>query len=295
MKLLYFITLSLVKSFSPISTITPNIGKNINLLFNHNLNTFRINFNDNHQIEQVDKLVNVINSNNNRESSNIIMFELKNPDINIGDLDNLYLSKGSIFKLDYNLNKGDQNRVYFPLCQYIHDLLIDQIIYLNQGQIKLKIIQKSFCLDESFEKNYLITQVCKPGFLQSYSSVNVPHFNPSEFIFNNQNFNIINLAKQKKIDYLIIPWIKNKKHLDLLKINYLNNYPFKIIMKIDSPQSFENLQSIINYVDGIMICRKDLEIMLGQPNFKQIKDQIVKISKESNKPLIMDYQTINFI
>ena len=51
--------------------------------------------------------------------------ELKNPDINIGELNNLYLSKGSIFKLDYNLNKGDQTRVYFPLCQYIHDLLKD--------------------------------------------------------------------------------------------------------------------------------------------------------------------------
>lgn len=295
MKLLFLINFGLVKSFSPISTINPNIGNNINLLLNQNLNTFRINFNDNHQIEQVDKLVNLINSNNHLESSKIIMFELKNPDINIGELNNLYLSKGSIFKLDYNLNKGDQTRVYFPLCQYIHDLLIDQVIYLNQGQIKLRIIQKSFSIDESIEKNYLITQVCNQGYLQSYSSVNVPHFNPSKFIFNKENLNIINLAKQKNIDYLIVPWIKNKNHLDLFKINYLNNHPFKIIIKIDSPQCIENLQFIINSVDAIMICRKDLEIMLGQLNFKQIKDQIVKISKKANKPIIMDYHTINFL
>lgn len=287
-------SLNVPKYFSKINTINSLDYNNLKLLNSYNSNTYLINFSENQDLMKINKLVNNIKkTDTNLNSKKIIIFDLKGPEFKIGQISELFLPKGSLFTLDLNKLIGNHRRVYFPLCNYNKYFHIDQVIYLNRGQIKLRIVDKSF---NSFSSNtFLETIVETPGVLVSESTINVPHFDPQELIFNIENREIINLAKECMIDYITVPMVKNNDQVIKFKQKYLEDSDIKLIPKIETLQSLENLDLILDNSDAIMLNRKNLEIELGKDKFFEIKDSIIQLSRKKNKPVIVDYQTISII
>ena len=291
-----------------ILTINSNIGGNIKYLIesSKNGNTYRFDFSQRQNIKKIKKIVKKITHYKSAkyydydinqipavEYNNKIIFDLNSPNFNIGKIENQFLPINHILKLDLDVEKG-ANRVYFPLCLYNEYFYIDQVIYLNYGDIKLRIINKSFNNNQPF----LETIVEKPGYIKSFTNVNVPHFNPDLEIlkyFIKDNEKIIRLAKELSVDYLTVPWVKTRDQINYLKNKYLMDSDIKLISKIETPQAIDNIENIIKISDAIMISRRNLITELGYLNFFDVKNMILKTAKQNDTPVIADYETIHYV
>lgn len=289
--------------WSKISTIKPTISNNLDLLVKNNLHNFRINFNDKHQLSQIEQLVQKIRlleqpeNNYNKIYNNNIFFELPKNQLTLDNIDNLYLSSGDKFYLDLFEQHGSYNRAYFTELEKYHTYFhLNDIIYLNDGQVKLKIIEKSY----SFLKNcpYLLTEVLTDGTIFSGCSIQIPNLVLDELIISDGSQAIIKLAQKLQVDYLILPGVKNINQLLNFKIKYLsdiNDFNLKIITKIEHAVTLDYIEEVVKNSDSIMLNRKSLEIELGIKRFNELKKGIVEFCHSKNTKVILDHQTINFL
>ena len=307
--MLYFINSIILNLITPsgnewskISTIKPSIGNNLDLLVKNNLHNFRIDFNEEHQLCQVEKLVQKIklleqSTNNHNKTYNYnIFFELPKYQFTLENIDYLYLNSDDEFYLDLFEQQGSYYRAYFTELEKYHQYFqLNDIIYLNCGQVELKIIEKSY----SFTQNcpYLLTEVLSGGNIFSGCSIEIPNLVLDQLIVSNYSQEIINLGQILQINYLILPGVKNVNQLLKFKSQYLSSIDcnLQIITKIEHACSLNYLEEIVENSHSIMLNSKSLEFELGVKRFNQIRKSIVEFCYSKDKKVILDHQSINFL
>lgn len=65
-----------------------------------------------------------------------------------------------------------------------------------------------------------------------------------------------------------------------------------IFAKIESSDSLKNLEDIIKVSDGIMIARGDLGAQIPMEQVPSVQQQIVKLCRQLNKPVIVASQLL---
>lgn len=310
--MLYFINSIILNLITPtgnkwskISTIKPSIGNNLDLLVKNNLHNFRIDFNEKHQLSQVELLVEKIRSleqstnNQNKTFDYNIFFELPTQQFTLDNIDYLYLDSGDKFYLDLFEQQGSYYRAYFSeLEKYHHNFQLNDIIYLNEGQVELKIIEKSYSFTEKCP--YLLTEVLSGGNIFSGCSMQIPNLVLDKLIINNHSQEIIKLGQKLQVDYLILPEIKHINQLIDFKNKYLTNInnsntKLQIITKIEQAYTLNYLEEIVENSHSIMLNSKSLEFELGTKRFNELRKSIVEFCYSRDKKVILDHQSINFL
>lgn len=308
-KMIYFINLIILNlvippgnEWSKISTVKPSIGNNLELLVKNNLHNFRIDFNEKHQLTEVKRLVEKIRlleqppGTYNKTCNYNIFFELPKNQMTLNNIDYLFLNSGDKFYLDLFEQQGSYYRAYFSELEKYHQYFqLNDIIYLNDGQVELKIIEKSY----SFTQNcpYLLTEVLSGGNIFSGCSIEIPNLVLDQLIVSNYSQEIIKLGQKLQIDYLILPGIKNVNQLLKFKSQYLSSIDcnLQIITKIEQACTLNYLEEIVENSHSIMLNSKNLEFELGRKRFNQLRKTIIEYCYSKDTKVILDHQSINFL
>ena len=140
----------------------------IEKLFVEGADVFRLNFSHGSIEEHRSNLDKIRSLENKYNYATCVVADLQGPKLRIGSFKNKEekLINGQKFKLDLINEPGDSNRVKFPHPEIYEILTPNSIVLLDDGKIKLQIIEQN--------KDCLITELLNDGIISENKGVNIP-------------------------------------------------------------------------------------------------------------------------
>ena len=256
----------------------------IEALFNEGCDVFRLNFSHG-SIEDHRKNCQVIrNLEKKYNHATCILADLQGPKLRIGIFkdDKIQLKKGQGFTLDLITTPGDQTRVNFPHPD-IYDILTPNTeILVNDGRVKLQVIEQS--------KDELKTEVLNDGVISNNKGINIPGIILPISSLTTKDKSDLNKAIEMGVDWVALSFVQTSK--DIVELRKIVSNNVSVMAKIEKPSAVKNIDDILDASDGVMIARGDLGVELPTEKVPVIQKNIINRCRDFGKPVVVATQML---
>jgi len=210
-----------------------------------------------------------------------LLQDLGGPKIRIGDFykESVVLKEGQIFTLTTEKIIGDEKRVCINYDPLPKEVKIGGLIMLHDGKKKLEIIK--------IKGNEVVCKVIIGGEIKGKRGVNLPGAKLSISSLTKKDKDDLEFGFKNKVDFIAFSFVRRPEDVTELR-GILDQAKSKaqIIAKIEDVEGLENIDKIIEMVDGIMIGRGDFGIEIGVENMPMVQKEIIKKCNKAGKPVI---------
>ncbi len=263
-------------------------AKIIKSLSDSGMTVARLNFSHG-TFEQYEKDIALIRSVNKKYSRNIkILGDLEGHRIRIGKLKDskpVSLKKGQKLILTNKKVIGDSKTVSIDYAGPLADFKKGISIFIDDGNLKLTVL--------SCNKESVTTTVETDYLLKEHKGINVPdaklHFPEIE----EHDKSHIEFAIEHKLDYIANSFVRNKSDMKYLKKIVSEKHPkCQLVAKIEDREGIDNLASILEVCDGIMVARGDMGISIPLWTVPVVQKYIIRKCRSRNKFVITATQML---
>lgn len=216
-----------------------------------------------------------------------ILVDLQGPKIRIGDLEDqpITLQTGNSIEITVKDIKGNERIISTSYKQLVDDAKIGDIILINDGLIKLVVEEK--------KSDSVICKIINGGLITSRKGMNLPGMNLSTPSISEKDFRDLEFILKHRIDFIALSFVRKPDDVLQLK-NWLSEKGFNtpVIAKIEKKEALDNLDSIIEVSDGIMIARGDLGVELPAQEVPVLQKTIIRKCNELGKLVITATQML---
>lgn len=216
-----------------------------------------------------------------------IIMDTKGAEIRTGIMEEkVFLQQGQEFRLVADDITGDQSKVSINPGNCIKNIDIADRILIDDGKIKLEV--------KKILDNEVLCEVISGGFLSDKKGVNIPDCDLGLSTLTEKDKKDIRFALQQGIDYIALSFVQTRKEIDIVRdiLKQENFEEVKIIAKIENRRAVENIDSIIDASDGIMVARGDLGAELSLSEVPGIQKKLIKKCYLRGKPVIIATQML---
>ena len=210
-----------------------------------------------------------------------LMQDLGGPKIRIGDFykESITLKEGQTFTLTTEKIVGDEKKVYVNYAPLPKEVKVGGLIMLHDGKKKLEIT--------SIKGNEVVTKVIVGGDIKGKRGVNLPGAKLSVKSLTDKDKKDLEFGIKNKVDFIAFSFVRRPEDVTELR-DILNSKKSKarIVAKIEDVEGLENIDKIIELVDGIMIGRGDFGIEIGVENMPMVQKEIIKKCNMAGKAVI---------
>ncbi|MCK5025244.1 MAG: pyruvate kinase, partial [Nanoarchaeota archaeon] len=156
----------------------------------------------------------------------------------------------------------------------------------DDGLIELKVIE--------IKNEEIVCKVLNGGKLGSRKTVALPGLDIALEPITPEDLKNIEFAIKYNLDFIAVSFVKSKDEIIWIK-NYIRKKgsQIKVIAKIETVESVENIKEIIEASDGIMVARGDLATDICPQNVPIVQKDIVKRCNIAAKPVIIATQMLD--
>lgn len=216
-----------------------------------------------------------------------IMADLPGPKMRIGELkvEPIELEIGAELILTTETIVGDHHRLSVSFKELPTTVKVGDKLFLNDGLISL--------LVTNITGNDVCCEVRSGGELRSRKGLNLPGIDLGFSAFTEHDRACLEFALKQGVDAVSQSFVANKEDiLDLKKAAAEMNYKPFVIAKIERSGALENLESILEVSDGIMVARGDLGVEIPISSMAVTQKQIMKSASRFCKPVITATQML---
>lgn len=209
------------------------------------------------------------------------MQDLGGPKIRIGDFENgvITLKEGQKFTLTTDKIVGNEERVsvnYEPLPK---ELKVGGFILLHDGKKRLEITD--------IKGNDVICKVIVGGEIKNKRGVNLPGAHLSISSLTPKDKKDLEFGIKNKVDFVAFSFVRRADDIrELRAMLAKEKSEAKIIAKVEDVEGLENIDEIIELVDGVMVARGDMAIEIGAENVPMVQKSIIQKCNEQGKLVI---------
>ena len=212
-----------------------------------------------------------------------ILYDTKGPEFRNGMIENdeIKLVEGKTIRLVKENVLGNEERISVNHPQAIDNLKVGSIVLLENGLMKIEVI--------SVEEDGVTCKIINGGVLGNKKSLNAPGIKLDiPFISDIDREDII-YACEHEGDYIALSFVSCKE--DVLEAREIlkeyNREDMKVIFKIESTTGVQNLDSIIDVSDGIMVARGDLGVEVPLQQLPKYQKLMIEKCREKGKFVIV--------
>jgi len=269
-----------------LATLGPTSSTNdiIEKIFTSGCDVFRLNFSHGTIEDHRKNLENIRSLEKKYNHPTCILADLQGPKLRIGNFNNnkQLLKKGQKFTLDLDNKNGDNTRVNFPHPEIYEILTPNSIILIDDGKIKMQIIDQ--------KKDSLIAEVMNDGEISDSKGLNIPDLVLPISSLTSKDKSDLNKALDMGVDWVALSFVQTAR--DVKELRKIIGDKASIIAKIEKPSAVKNIKEIIEIADGIMIARGDLGVELPPENVPAIQKKIINECRDKGKPVIVATQML---
>lgn len=220
-----------------------------------------------------------------------IIQDLQGPRIRIGDLPSGRRQLKKNQEITLTIDKPKKGEIEVNYQHLSQSVKIGSRILIKDGLIELIVKNKL--------KHKVITVVSVGGEIVSHSSLNLPEAKIDLPTISEKDKKDLFFGIQHKVDYIAMSFVRSGE--DILELKKLISEwsakervsPPKIIAKIENKEAINNLDSILEATDGVMVARGDLGIELAQQEVPLIQKRIIDETRHLGKPVITATQMLD--
>ena len=212
-----------------------------------------------------------------------ILYDTKGPEFRNGMMENdeIKLEEGKTIRIVKETVLGTSERFSVNHPQAIDNLEVGSIVLLENGLMKIEVI--------SVEDDGVTCKIVNGGVLGNKKSLNAPGVKLDIPFISDVDREDIIYACQHEGDYIALSFVSRKEDV-LAAREILKEYhreDMKVISKIESTTGVENLDSIIDVSDGIMVARGDLGVEVPMQQLPKFQKLMIQRCREKGKFVIV--------
>jgi pyruvate kinase len=217
-----------------------------------------------------------------------ILLDLQGPKIRVGKLQDgqpVRLKRNATFSITSRPIVGTSEMVSTTYQNLPSDVKKNDTILLDDGLIRLQVM--------SVRGDTVKCRVVNGGDLKENKGINLPGVIVSAPSLTEKDKRDVNFGIQNGVDFFALSFVRTADDLQQIKsIMKKKGVSIPVIAKIEKPEAVENLSSILDEADGIMVARGDLGVELQPEQVPTIQKQIIYLSAKKNKPVITATQML---
>lgn len=212
-----------------------------------------------------------------------VMGDLQGPKIRIRRFrkGSVNLADGAEFFLDsaLGLEEGDEHGVGVALETLHEDVAAGDTLLLNDGLINLKVGR--------VEGTRIHTTVVNGGILSNYKGINRQGGGLSASALTDVDRENIRLAAELKMDFLAVSFVRSGEDVtEARRLFREAGGDGHIVAKIERTEAVDNIDSIIEAADVVMVARGDLGVEMGYAQLTGIQKTLIQKTRARNKIVI---------
>ncbi|NTW95308.1 MAG: pyruvate kinase [Erysipelotrichaceae bacterium] len=251
-------------------------------LANAGMNIVRLNFSHGDHLTHGDR-IKLINDVNNVSGYNLaIMLDTKGPEIRCGEMENgvLTFKKGDLVKVVRERVLGNNERFHVDCAEMYEDVKPGNYLLIDDGKMRLTVLEVA--------DGVLSCRIENSGIIKTKKGVNVPNVTLSMPFISEKDDADLRFGCKMDVDFIAASFVRRAQ--DVLAIRKIlldeGKSKIQIIAKIENQEGYDNLESILEVADGVMVARGDLGVEVSTQLVPIYQKKIIKKANEMGKPVI---------
>ncbi|MDO9206373.1 pyruvate kinase [Methylotenera sp.] len=245
------------------------------------VNVVRLNFSHGNAEEHINRaeMVRAIAAKLNRPIG--VLCDLQGPKIRIGkfELGKVTLKTGDLFILDSDCQLGNQDHVGLDYKALPQEVAEGVILLLDDGRITMQV--------DRVKGNQIHCLVLNGGILSNNKGINRQGGGLSADALTKKDREDIKTAVALEADYIAMSFPKTALDVELARTLVKKaGGTASIIAKIERAEAIDNLESIIEASDAIMVARGDLGVEVGDAAVPGLQKRMIRMARVQNKLVI---------
>lgn len=217
-----------------------------------------------------------------------IMQDLQGIKIRISEIKDggFHLATGERILIYPGSNISTREAMYISYPALLEDVKVGDRILVDDGLIQLLVIGKG--------QNALEAKAIEGGFIKSKKGANLPNSKTTLTGFTEKDKRDLEFGLKLGVDYVAISFVRSAKDIELTyewaKEKGIDLPP--LIAKIEKSQALENIEEIMDMVEGIMVARGDLGVETDPEKVPIIQKNLIAHANRRGKLVITATQML---
>ena len=273
-----------------VCTLGPSVDSEemIGKLISTGMNVARMNFSHGTHEDHLRRL-NMVRSISGKMGKFVgAMADTKGPEIRTGNFENgqVFFPKDSMVDVVREPVLGNEKRFHISVPELFDDMNAGDFLLIDDGKVRLTVTDK--------KPGVLTCVVNNSGYIKDQKGVNVPNVKLSMPFISERDKADISFAAKNHFDMIAVSFCRRKQ--DALDVRALldaaGDKKMEIIAKIENQEGVDNLDEILEVVDGIMVARGDLGVEVSTALVPIYQKKIIHKANEAGKPVITATQML---
>lgn len=255
------------------------------------MNVCRLNFSHGDHDEHLERINNIKKVRKQLGVHTAIMLDTKGPEIRLGKFKDgmtVRIEQGQDFTFTTRQDQlGDQNIVSISYEDLPKDVEVGSRILVDDGLVEFVV--------NNIEGTEIHTKAINYGEIKDRKGLNAPGIKISLPALTDKDISDIKFGVENGIDFIAASFIRKPE--DVLAIREVleecGGEHVHIISKIESEEGVDNLDSIIEVSDGIMVARGDLGVEVSNERVPLVQKEIIRKCNLLGKPVITATQMLD--
>jgi len=213
-----------------------------------------------------------------------ILIDLQGPKLRVGVFTDgkAKLNAGQRFCFDTSDVAGDSTRVYLPHPEIFAALQPEHHLLVDDGKLRFKVLEVS--------NTQITTKVLVSGAISDRKGVSVPEASLSITALSRKDRADLEFGLSLGVDWVALSFVQCAQ--DVIDARILVAGRASVMAKIEKPQAVENIESILDVVDALMVARGDLGVEMPPEDVPLIQKRLVRLARAAGKPVVVATQML---
>ena len=217
------------------------------------------------------------------------LLDTKGPEIRTGKMQDgaIPLEQGSQIVLTGKEECiGTPKRIHVKYPLLADEVTPGQSVFIDDGSLRLEV--------ERVDGDDVVCKVIVGGVLKDTKGVNIPGADISLPALSEKDREDIAWGIQHGMEYLAVSFVKTRQDvLDVRKLVKSCGGAMKLLAKIETYQAVQNIEEIIDVVDGVMVARGDLGVEIPTEDVPLVQKRIIGLCRSRGKVVIVATQMLD--
>ncbi|SEQ11605.1 pyruvate kinase [Virgibacillus subterraneus] len=260
-------------------------------LIESGMNVARLNFSHGDYEEHGHRIRSVKETSEKLGKTTAVLLDTKGPEIRTGSFENgeaeLIEDKPVYVSMDEIV--GNSERFSVTYQGLIDDVHVGSKILLDDGLIELEV------LGIDYSNKEIKTKPLNSGTIKNKKGVNVPNVKVNLPGITEKDAKDIEFGIEQGVDFIAASFVRRPS--DILEIRELlekhNATQIQIIPKIENQEGVDNIESILEVSDGLMVARGDLGVEIPPEDVPLVQKDLIRKCNTAGKPVITATQMLD--
>lgn len=215
-----------------------------------------------------------------------VMGDLCGPKIRLGQVEpGEVLTEEAEVDISVGDEVGTASALTTSYTDFVRDVQPGQRILIDDGQLVLAALSKT--------EKAVRCKVLVGGNVSSHKGINLPDTKLSIAAMTVKDWQCVDWAIEQKLDFLALSFVQEAEEIRQLK-DYLSskNSGIRVVAKIEKPRAVDNIESIIQASDAILIARGDMGVEMDLAQVPLVQKKITALCRRFAKPVIVATQVL---